>query len=688
MTKETIMGDNNERKDYDPESVARRIFQNKKAFISYNISRLRELIRYLSPKRLELFHTIPFLLHINLPDFPGYIDDPLSSHGIYRFHESGFWKLALKRMKFNEKGIRPYLSNKYFIRGLYLMGSSGTLAQSEHSDFDYWVVIDKTIFSERQLGLLYQRLAKIERWGREACNQDITFFVLEYQQIRNNNFSAIDEESSGTAQRTLLKEEFYRTFIMIAGQIPFWAVLPPGLDDTEYDHWINLASRSNNINLVPEDYIDLGNLAAVSNSESLGAILWQVYKARNDPIKSLIKASLVVYFHFFQERDGLLCDNIKMRFPQRQLDSDLIDPYAIIFEKVVSFFEDMNDREGLELAKECIFLRIYRHTVASEHDPNSPKEKLLRRCINEWGWDEKQINRLESYRKWPEHEKLAFDKKIFSKISFFYELVMRSQDKAAPAFDMTASDLITLKNRIESCFQKKKGELPRASAYLRTKVNLHSVLITCENDDSGNRTWLVYNQTATNKNKNDRILFEGPELLRVIGWAVMNGIYKGDMSSIMFQPNQYPITNEGAKRLLHEVRQFLPNETPSPDRMVSDPLWDKMLVTLDAGSSYADNTLNSVDYLVKNTWGELYFGSIDLAHTENNLLKCHEIAKNIWRYLRKSASSRPQYRVCRLGVSQDTIADRTIKDFIVKFREGVTDTTAGHVDGKPYLDLA
>jgi hypothetical protein len=122
--------------------------------------------------------------------------------------------------------------------------------------------------------------------------------------------------------------------------------------------------------------------------------------------------------------------------------------------------------------------------------------------------------------------------------------------------------------------------------------------------------------------------------------------------------------------------------------MVSDPLWEKMLVTLDSGTSNVGKTLNSADFLVKNTWGEFYFGSIDLAHTENNLLKCHEIAKNIWCYLGESASSRPRYHVCRLGVSQDTIADQTIKDFIIKFRQGVTDTTAGHVDGRPYLDLA
>jgi hypothetical protein len=167
-----------------------------------------------------------------------------------------------------------------------------------------------------------------------------------------------------------------------------------------------------------------------------------------------------------------------------------------------------------------------------------------------------------------------------------------------------------------------------------------------------------------------------------MGWALVNSVYRGDMSSIMFQSNQYPVTVEGARRLLHEVYRFLPNETPTPDHMGSDPVWHKMLITLDAGSFYGNNTLSSADFLLKNTWGELYFGSIDLAHTENNLLKCHEIARTVWSYLHESRASRLQYQVCRLGVSPDNMATRTIRDFIDRFRKGDTGITSGDIKKK------
>jgi len=78
--------------------------RNRKAFISYNIARIREFIRYLSPEKYELFHTIPFLLHVNAHDFPGYINHPLLAYGIYGFHDSGFWKEALRHFQVQGKG--------------------------------------------------------------------------------------------------------------------------------------------------------------------------------------------------------------------------------------------------------------------------------------------------------------------------------------------------------------------------------------------------------------------------------------------------------------------------------------------------------------------------------------------------------------------------------------------------------
>jgi adenylate cyclase class 1 len=131
----------------DPVHARDELLANRKYFVTYNITRLRELLRYLSAKKLELFHTVPLLLNVNSPDFPGYVDDPQTPHGIYRFLDSGFWKLAKKRLGNKAKLVPPLVPNASCMKGVYLIGSAGSLGQTEFSDFDYWVVVINLLFS-------------------------------------------------------------------------------------------------------------------------------------------------------------------------------------------------------------------------------------------------------------------------------------------------------------------------------------------------------------------------------------------------------------------------------------------------------------------------------------------------------------------------------------------------------------
>ena len=52
-----------------------------------------------------------------------------------------------------------------------------------------------------------------------------------------NDFGGSEEDvdSSGSAQGKLLKEEFYRTAVFIAGHVPLWWVVPVGVDAAWFD---------------------------------------------------------------------------------------------------------------------------------------------------------------------------------------------------------------------------------------------------------------------------------------------------------------------------------------------------------------------------------------------------------------------------------------------------------------------
>ncbi|RPJ78538.1 MAG: hypothetical protein EHJ94_09340, partial [Deltaproteobacteria bacterium] len=446
--------------------IAETIQKNRDSFITYNIAHLREVIRYLSTEKFELFHTLPFLLHVNSPKFPGYVADPDCKYGIHGFLDSGFWKLALRHFKFSEKELFPCLAKKYHIQGLYLMGSSGTLAQGDHSDLDYWVIVDEEMNHGPYMDTLKQKLTLLKEWAETTYTQQISFFILTGKQVKNNSFRQVDEESSGNIQQTILKEEFYRTFLMIAGLIPYWSVLPADLDEKQYHSWIH-EIETHSSKLPDHNYTDLGYPAGIDKRECPGALLWQIFKARHDPVKSYIKASLIDYYFFSSRNVPLPCDEIKKKFSDKKLDSYMVDPYSTIFNKTLLFYQDRNETSRLEMLRECLFLRIHGYPIVKTIDNGSPKKDLLQIYLKQWSWDDDTIEHFRNYPDWPEADKLDFEIRIISRISALYKKIQLAETETRKPDN---PGLRSIQNRIATIFTTRPNKIPRCSAYIKAKA--------------------------------------------------------------------------------------------------------------------------------------------------------------------------------------------------------------------------
>jgi adenylate cyclase, class 1 len=654
-------------------SAVAELMARRSAFSAYNISRIRELIRYLPKKKYFLFQQIPLWLHLNRPRTPGFVGDPRAPFGIYRFRESGFWKRGLSQLNLTEKQLRPFLSSREYILGLYLMGSSGTLAQTDASDFDYWVVIDGEGMEPVQKRLLKLKLESIEAYCADQYGQMVSFFVLEGAQVRANRFEAVDEESSGSAQRTLLKEEFYRTFIMIAGKIPYWAVLPSGLDDDQYRRRIDEASAGWHVRFDPEDYIDLGNLAALNHRESLGALLWQIYKARHSPVKSLIKAALIAHY-FFSREDGFLCDAIKARVFEGCPGDWLVDPYALMFEKGLAFFTDLEDQEGLSLLKESIFLRLSGHRPLPASPGGSPREMLLRDYLRRWEWAEKRIHHMSFYRQWPEAEKRRFESAVFEKISHLYELILKGKDRDGAAIDMTDRDLQVLTNRIAGHFRQVPGKIPKCSSYTMRNAAALQIIVAGESSEGGNLVWSVYGREGRRAIDSDALLFEGPELLKTAAWLISNNLYTGKTSVIGFQAaSSCEVTGHQARRIVQRAYDFfkdgmaglLPSEQP--------PSWKNLLVCLHRTEAEKERRLARADFLVMNTWGEFFFDGLDLLPIENETLACYTVSEHIWIFLKEAPSFDLRYQMIQPKGAGSDQAEKTVGRYLEQFKENALD---------------
>lgn len=669
----------------------RRVLQLKNAFLTYNISRLRELIRYLPPKKFELFQSIPLWLHVNLPGIPGYLDSPKTPCGIFRFHTSGFWREAVRRFKGKEKDLYDCQAVRGVVLGMYLMGSSGTLAQTDKSDFDYWIVVNSEGFDSELRTLFQEKINRIETWSREKYDQEVRLFVLHPADVRENEFSAVDEDSSGSAQRSFLKEEFYRTFIMIAGQIPFWAVTPVGLNDVQYGQWIQQAGGMQSA----MDYIDLGNLKDINRQECLGAILWQLFKARRYPVKSLIKAGLVAHYFFSTEKQGLLCDQIRQRFADGAPGDALLDPYAIVFKTVIDFFQAIEDAPGLLLIKDCIFLRLSETSKSEQAGSHSPKKELLKRYLAQWQWTAEKIAKMASYHSWPEPERLSFEAQLLSKMTFLYELILRSHGEAVTNVLMKPSDLLALKSSISAALKKKPGKLPPCSAYLRAHGAELTFQVRGYKDDAGRTCWTVHNPSGKSLNDRDAV-FQGPELLRTFGWLLANGFYPCGAKQIEFQTFNLPLNCRRAGELLGRISRFFSEKPSTPTGRCESPTWERMVILLSSFSDVVDEGAGGAEFLVVNSWGEIFFESVTLSHISGIPSRCYKVSEYIWKYTNSARTNKIHYCIFEVGKPPDDRIVRLIETGLNSFMRSIPalrqlDMGAADADAEkeepPLLDL-
>lgn len=351
-----------------------------KRYQIYNRSRKIKAINFQPVKATLLFKIIPYLLHCNYPDLPGYSDDAACPFGIYRFLPDKFVDSELFRQYFPDSTARNYKTASPYprtpcIHSLKTIGSIGTIAQSAKSDCDYWVSIREEEIGEKGVRLLQEKCKKIEQWAL-GKGIEVYFFLMDVDQTRENRFSSsAEEESAGSALKLLLKDELFRTHILVAGKMLLWWLIPPGLTDDGYRNYVTELIQKKGLN--PDNFVDLGYLSDIPKGEIFGACLWQLNKALDSPFKSVIKfAYLELLLKHKTKILPLFSTKIQclVTFPERLPKNEIklpltqIDPYLLLAKDLVAFYQKNKITDEDNLIRECLFFKTIEGAKSQKDD--------------------------------------------------------------------------------------------------------------------------------------------------------------------------------------------------------------------------------------------------------------------------------------------------------------------------------
>ena len=281
------------------------INENKSRFQHFNslkYQRFQDLLPHVNVRRV--INAIPFLLCVNHRKLPGFVEGDVPC-GITSYSPDEETKKFIKA-KYPTARAEIDHANR-FIQMLAVMGSVGTVAYNKKSDFDYWVCVNSRSVSKEQLANFMQKIDAIQKWAAREVDVPVHLFVNDIDKIRNNIFAEDEEEAFGSTVGAVLKDEFFRSSIIIAGKIPFWWVVPHFVKDEEYDAFFARLPEE----MRDYEFVDLGNLYEISKEDFLGAALFQIIKSLGNPFKSIIKIG-VLEKYLFGEGYSLLSQKIKM----------------------------------------------------------------------------------------------------------------------------------------------------------------------------------------------------------------------------------------------------------------------------------------------------------------------------------------------------------------------------------------
>jgi adenylate cyclase, class 1 len=578
---------------------SRTLQNNKKRYLDYNNFRQKIFLTNSPKDGPVILYMLPWLLSVNRPTVPGYIKELREPFRVFNIednreilkHEVSFKKnFDIKE----EKSLIRHSSQSPQIQGVYTIGSAGTVSQTSHSDCDIWICIDKSDYSGKALQLLNEKINLIKDWLDSRLKIPIYFFLSDVDDIRQCNFGSLDFESSGSAQKNVLKEEFYRTTILIEGKIPFWWVCFEANEAVDYDQaWDQNAGSD----FGERYFIDMGDLKEVKQNEYFGASLWQFNKSLTHPLKSIIKM-LQLKMLLEAPKENLLCHKLRQAVLEEKDKTAFPDPSIFAMNAVLDYYSQNAKEEYFEFIKKCFYLRFDVKLLSKTH---GLKEEMAGVIFKKFKIDRKDIYRLNEFESWLLQEKIGFGELMFEFLIDIYKDIVHLQK--VKSGEIAPQDLTIIGRKLSSSLEVKEHKVP----LLHTPTeNIKLPVLTFS--PSG-KVWQVNSSDGQQYPviANENIIF-------CLAYIVWNGIY--DPVQTRMLPNQTAVTIQEIINLGKKIRDYFGSFDISNvhfGNFLQKETILKMLLVVSFENQKMSMDIHDFCIIYKNNWEELFVHRFDSA---------------------------------------------------------------------------
>lgn len=535
----------------------------KDRFLRVNEERLKRMRSALHVRQRAFLDVLPLLFHSNHPALPGFFseDTPM---GVSDYWETPAALQAARTVsrEFDQKRQIPRTCE---IHSLFLMGSTGTVAQSRKSDFDIWVCHGPELERGR-VAALREKCLLIERWA-DGLGLEVHFFLMESESFRAGKLLDLSSESSGSAQHHLLLDEFYRTSLLLAGRSPAWWLVPPE-QEVNYDDYLAALVQTGSVSR--GEIIDFGGLGQIPAEEFFGAAVWQLYKGIDSPYKSVLKIMLMECYANEYPRVQTLSMRFKSAVYAGEEQVDRLDPYLMLVNRLTEYLRERNEPRRLELVRRCAYFKINLGlSKLLRSEGTGWRRDLVSSLIKDWGWSPAHLQQLDTRSSW-KIDRVVDERKILVEelTQSYFSLSGFARTQASLAM-ISQKDLTLLGRKLYAAFERKAGKIELVNPGISADVHEDMLTLGCRYGRDGRESWALYRDTGNPLDVNEAApLKRAPSLMELLIWCYFNRII--DSRTIFSLQNR---TNSLGSKELYGIIDSLNELYPGarlPDLAIED----------------------------------------------------------------------------------------------------------------------
>ena len=578
---------------------------NRDRFLHFNAIKFERFQSLLpNPHIKRVLNSLPYLLSVNSDKMPGYVpgDVPV-----------GVAKLSL------DEDTKRFLKGKYStsrfdfridspaVEMMAVMGSVGTIAYNKKSDFDYWVCIHKSGMTPVQYQNFRRKVEILQKWAENEIHLPVHLFVNDIESIRQNIYDEDEDEAFGSAIGALLKDEFFRSSIIVAGKMPFWWVVPQFATDNEYEQMYDKLSDEER-----DDFIDIGNLHRISKEDFMGAALFQIIKSLGNPFKSILKLGVLEKYLNARDDEPLICQKVKTCVQRGNITNTVLDSYLMMFSEVYEYYDGaLEDKALLGILRQNLYLKIdpqLSKYAALKDRKNIPyKVEEMFAYTKEWQWKDELIKELDNFDNWD-----------FTRVMKFWDFVQKfmllSYQKIALKFPtmnlknkISDSDFKLMSRKIKSHFSREADKIDKFVTFKDTPCES---LLYIEPINQGIREveWRLFKRnSAETRAFVATTIKTDPNFIKLLVWSAINGIYDPKFSRLTIQSGYTRINQNLVIDMLNQLCGFF-NEKRMKIRnsYIVSPVFRMLnFVILNFNISKAES-IQHFTHISYTSWGEAF----------------------------------------------------------------------------------